>query len=60
MGKDKEKFWLRLRRAFKRVVLFPQRGDGGAYSDKLIQISKSPNDSSVVVKDSTVVSRPLK
>ena len=60
MGKQKETIWLRLRRAFKRVVLFPQRGDGGIYSDKFIQVTKPQTDSSVVVKDSTVVSRPLK
>ena len=60
MGKQKETIWLRLRRAFKRVVLFTKRGDGGIYSDKFIQVTKPQTDSSVVVKDSTVVSRPLK
>ena len=60
MGKDKEKFWLRLRRAFKRVVLFPQRGDGGAHSDKFIQVTKPPTDSSFVIKDTAVIAYPKK
>ena len=60
MGKENETIWVRLRRAFKRMVMFPQRGDGGAYTDKYLPITKQQADSSIVVKDSTVVSRTFK
>ena len=59
MGKENETIWVRLRRAFKRVVLFPQRGDGGLITDKTLIVTKNKNDSTVVIKDSVIVARPM-
>ena len=56
MGKENETIWVRLRRAFKRIVLFPQRGDGGIHSEKGLILTKPQTDSCIVVKD-TVVTR---
>ena len=54
---QKETIWIRLKRAVKRMVT-PQRGDGGAYTDKYIQITKPQTDSTFVIKDTAVVARP--
>ena len=57
-NKDKPSIWVRLKRVLRRVKVPPQRGDGGAYTDKYIEITKPQTDSSFVVKDTAVVARP--
>ena len=56
--KEKETIWVRLKRVIRRVKINFPRGDGGAHSDKAIEITKPKTDSTFVVKD-TVVVRPM-
>lgn len=59
----KKKTWVRLKKVIQRLLRIefpPQKGDGGAYSDKLIQISKPQTDSTSVMKDSVVVAGPIR
>lgn len=58
-NKKGEDWWIRLKRFLRRVKVPPMSGDGGAHSDKLIQISKPQTDSTAVLKDS-VVTKPVK
>lgn len=55
MVQRKQSIWIRLRKALRRIIL-PPRGDGGAHSDKLIQISRPPADTTLV-QDSVIVKR---
>lgn len=55
---SRKKRWVRLKRMLRKKVNIP-RGDGGAYSDKLIQIARPQIDSTIVIKD-TVVVGPIK
>ena len=59
-NKEKETIWVRLKRVVRRMVHIPQRGDGGAHSDKFIQVTKPQTDSTFVINDSAVVARPKK
>lgn len=55
--KDKETIWVRLKRVFRKMINLPQRGDGGAYSDKFIQVTKPQQDTTLIQKDS-IVAKP--
>ena len=55
--KRQETVWVRLKRVFRRMVALPQRGDGGAYSDKFIQVTKPQQDTTLIQKDS-IVAKP--
>jgi hypothetical protein len=43
----------------RKIKVSPMSGDGGAYSDKLIQIARPQIDSTIVIKETVVVS-PIK
>ena len=59
MENKKESIWVRLKRVIRRVTVPSFRGDGGAHSDKAIDIITKPQtDSSFVIKDTAVVARP--
>lgn len=61
MGTNKkDSLWVRLKRAVRKVNFLPLWGDGGLFSDKAIITTKPQTDSTFVIKDSTVVTRPLK
>ena len=58
MGTNKkDSLWVRLKRAVRKINFIPQWGDGGFVSDKIIEIrgNKHTNDTSFVVRDSTVI-----
>lgn len=50
---------IRLRRIVRRKRLQIGAGDGGAHSDKLIQIAKPQKDTTFIIKDTAVVARPI-
>ena len=57
-NKEKETIWVRLKRVFRRMVALPQRGDGGAHSDKAIEVvTKHKQDTTLIQKDS-IVAKP--
>ena len=56
-NKEKETIWVRLKRVFRRMVALPQRGDGGAYTDKYLPIMKPQQDTTLIQKD-TIVAKP--
>ena len=58
MENKKESIWVRLKRVIRRVTVPSFRGDGGAYTDKYIEITKPQTDSAFVIKDTAVVARP--
>lgn len=63
MAKPVKKKWVSLKRFLQRLkVVDPStiRGDGGAHSDKFIQVTKPPTDSSFVIKDTAVIAHPKK
>lgn len=61
MGKKKR--WVRLKRAIQKLKLIntpPQRGDAGVVSDTIVNVigGKPPKDTTFIINDSAVVSRP--
>ena len=60
MGNEKrEKWWVRLKKFIQRKKVNIGTGDGGAYSDKFLQVTKPQNDTTFVIKDTAVVARPM-
>lgn len=55
--KDKKTIWVRLKRVFRKMINLPQRGDGGAFTDKYLPIMKPQQDSTLIQKDS-IVAKP--
>lgn len=53
--KQKESWWVRLKRAIRRLRVPPMAGDGGAHSDKGIVVSSPQPDSSSVVRDTVTI-----
>lgn len=60
MARKSDNIWIRLKRAFRRMVLLPQRGDGGIISDKTLMVTKQQKDSTSVIKDTIVIVKPSK
>lgn len=63
MAKPVKKKWVRLKRFLQRLKLIDvpiPKGDGGAHSDKFIQVTKPQIDSSFVIKDTAVIAYPKK
>lgn len=57
-----KKKWVRLKRLIQRLIrveMPPQRGDGGAYTDKYLPIMTHKNDSTLTIKDTATVARPM-
>ena len=50
---------VRLRRIVRRKRLQIGTGDGGAYSDKFIIVTKPQNDSTLTIKDTATIARPM-
>lgn len=50
---------IRLRRIVRRKRLQIGTGDGGAYSDKFIIVTKPQNDSTLTIKDTATIARPM-
>lgn len=60
MGNEKrEKWWVRLKKFIQRKKVNIGTGDGGAFSDKFIQVANQKKDTTFVVKDTAVVARPM-
>lgn len=58
--KGKETLWVRLKRAIRRIRVHPMAGDGGFITDKTLIVTKPQNDTTLIIKDTTVVARPIK
>lgn len=59
---SKKKTWVRLKRFIQKLIRVetpPQRGDGGLYTDKFIQVTKPQIDSTLTIKDTATVARPM-
>jgi hypothetical protein len=57
MKENKESIWLKLKRVVRRIIILPQRGDGGLFSEKYIQVTKPQQDTTLIQKD-TIVAKP--
>ena len=57
-----KKKWVRLKRLIQRLIhieMPPQQGDGGLFSDKFIQVTKPQIDSTLTIKDTATIARPM-
>ena len=58
----KKKTWVRLKKVIQRLLRIefpPQQGDGGLFSDKFIQVTKPQLDSTLTIKDTATIARPM-
>lgn len=54
-NREKETIWVRLKRVFRKIGARQQPGDGGAYSDKFIQVTKPQQDTTFIQNDTIVI-----
>ena len=57
-----KKKWVRLKRFIQRLIRVevpPQQGDGGFISDKTLIVTKPQIDSTLTIKDTATVARPM-
>lgn len=60
-NKNREKWWIRLKKFVQRKKVSIGTGDGGVMSDRVITvIGDVPKDSTFVIKDTAVVAHPKK
>lgn len=56
-----KKKWVRLKRLIQRLIRveLPQQGDGGFISDKTLIVMKPQIDSTLTIKDTATIARPM-
>ena len=57
-----KKKWVRLKKVIQRLLRIefpPQQGDGGAHSDKGLILTRPKIDSTLTIKDTATIARPM-